>query len=170
MSAIIDRPFILENINLMAGMIDGENAIKKLKKDVQYWQDRADKNPNKAILKKLDEAQNILDAFTGLINLLQFTYKQSDAMMRHYERQKNIVNNGADILDLLEDLKQAYNLELQENTLLGDILGKVINERTGVDAEKIKKYFSDWMELKKKYLKFLNSIINKKLKQNGNST
>lgn len=152
---IFDKETELHLLESQPEWIQVGAKIEALQKDLHYWNNRLSKDPADWIAQKLDMIQKDLDLFQNILLFWASNYQKMKSVADAVERQIEAANKGADLLDLIDDLRTAYDYEYKENILLSQTFIAICEKKNIENKDKIRQSLRELAINTKKYAEFL---------------
>ena len=118
-----------------------------------------DKNPDKFNQKRIEHAEKEIKFFENILLFWASNYQKMKNLSQAVEHQIEASNNGAKLLELIDDLKMAYTLEGDTQMVLCKTFSNLV-ESKGMDATQMKQSFSKLHAKIKEYWGHMNKRLN----------
>lgn len=152
---IFDSKIELQLLESQPEWVGISAKVEALQKDLAYWNDRLSKDPKDWIAQKIEMIEKDVDLFQNIILFWAANYKKMQSVSDAVERQVKAANKGAELLDLINDLRIAYKYEYDENILLSQTFIDICEKKKFQNVNEIKAALRELAINTKKYNDFL---------------
>jgi len=159
---IFDPEIELQLLESQPEWIGIKERIGGLKKDIEYYSMRLDKDPAEWIAKKITMLESDLNFYGNILALWITNYNKLKSLSEAVEKQSRIANEGERILSLVEDLRIAYTFHEKLDFTLCDVTVKIANEK-GIDTDKMKNALKDLSVTVHDYSKHMFKELDKEI-------
>ena len=119
---IFDPEIELANIERQPEWIGVSQKIDELKRRRSELIKALIKFENDSTMKRIDEIDRDIQLFQNILSFWVMNYSKMDRLYKAFESQISEINRAADLLDQINDLREAYRYEVEENEILIDVL------------------------------------------------
>lgn len=156
---IFDPEVELKNIEGQPEWIGVKEKITSLKKKRADLMANYEKYGNDKTLGLVDRVDEDIHLFQNIISFWILNYQKMQRLYDSFESSIKEINKGADQINLINDLKMAYNYERKENEILAQTFIDLV-EKKGMDVKTMDKALNNLRHLVKDYLKHINKLLN----------
>ena len=156
---IFDPEIELKNIEEQPEWIGVTNKIAQLKKDREELLKKYERFQNPSILNAALKIDDDLSLFESILAFWAQNYQKMERLYKSFEASIGEVNKGAKQLDLICDLRIAYEYERKENIILSETFIELA-EKKGMETEKMNEALNKLRYLVRDYLKHMNKLLN----------
>jgi hypothetical protein len=158
MAKIFDPVIELQILESQPEWIDINSRIETLKNDLIVLNKRLDRDPMEWVAKRISKIENEIKFFENIILFWATNYNKLKKVSEAFEKQAKIYNCGADLADLIEDLRMMLKYERDENLLLMETFVKLASNK-GLDSDKFNSAMSKLRDKTKQYIDYVNTKI-----------
>jgi hypothetical protein len=155
---IFDPEIELKNIEDQPEWIGVNQKIESLQKKRVQLMAKFDKYNNDKILDLVNEVDEDLKLFESIISFWLSNYSKMDRLYKSFESSIKEVNKGSKQIDLINDLRTAYNYERKENIILSETFIELASSK-GMETKKMDEALKDLRENVVNYLKHINKLL-----------
>jgi hypothetical protein len=128
---------------------------------------RFDQDPKEWIQKAINKCDDEIKFFENILLFWSRTYSKMESIPKIIDNQAKLSNNGAKILDLIEDLKAAYTYDCKLDLVLTETFIKLANEK-GMNTDKMDKSLHDLRIIVRDYQKHMFKQLDSEVKKATN--
>lgn len=118
-----------------------------------------DKNPDKFNQKRIEKTESEIKFFENILLFWATNYKNLENLSKTFEHQVESSNNGAKLLELIDDLRMANTLEANTQMILSNTFIELV-ESKGLNADQMKESFSKLRSKINEYWNHMNKRLN----------
>ena len=144
-----------------------QERIVNLNNDLQYAVKSFDTRPDKYNQKRVEKAESEIKFFENILLFWATNYKNLENLSKTFEHQVEASNNGAKLLELIDDLKEAHTLEGETQMIISKTFIELV-ESKGLNADQMKLSFSKLRAKINEYWKHMNKRLNDITNENRN--
>ena len=136
-----------------------QERIVSLNDNLQRQVIAFDKSPDKFNQKRIEKAESEIKFFENILLFWASNYQKMKNLSQAVDHQVEASNNGAKLLELIDDLRIAHKFEYEENIILSETFIKLA-EKKEIDTTNLKQSFSKLHSKIKEYWIHMNKRIN----------
>lgn len=156
---IFDAKIELENIEKQPEWCGVIERVKKLNEEKNRLINRFDSDPKEWLQKSIEKVDEDIKFFENILLFWSRNYKNLQFFSESIKSQIDVVNKGADLTGLIDDLRTAYKYQEDENLIIIETFIKLCEQKE-LDSEKIKTVMFDLRNKTKEYVNWINAKIN----------
>lgn len=156
---IFDIEIELKLLESQPEWIGIEERIKDLKNDHEKAIFNFDKNPDRFNQKRIEKAESEIKFFENILLFWALNYQKMKNLSAAVEHQVHASNQGAKLLELIDDLRMAYTLEDDTQMILCETFINLAKSK-GLSTEQMKQSFSKLHSKIKEYWNHMNKRLN----------
>lgn len=142
-----------------------QDRVLILKDTLQKNINAFDKNPDWFNQKRVEHAEGEIKFFENILLFWATNYKNLENLSKTFDHQVEASNNGAKLLELIDDLREAHTLEGETQMIISKTFIELV-ESKGLNADQMKQSFSKLRAKINEYWKFMNKRLNEITNEN----
>ena len=136
-----------------------QERIVSLNDQLQRNVNAFDKSPDKFNQKRIEKAESDIKFFENILLFWASNYQKMKNLSQVVNHQVEASNNGAKLLELIDDLRMAYTLEGETQMILSNTFIELV-ESKGLNANQMKESFSKLRAKINEYWNHMNKRLN----------
>ncbi len=136
-----------------------QDRVESLKDTLQKNIFAFDKNPDRFNQKRVEHTEGEIKFFENILLFWATNYKNLESLSKTFEHQVEASNNGAKLLELIDDLREAHTLEGETQMIISKTFIELV-ESKGLNADQMKQSFSKLRAKINEYWKHMNKRLN----------
>ena len=160
MAIIFDPEIELQLLESQPEWVGINTKIELLAKDLNYWNTKFDKDPQEWIVKKLAVIQEEINFFENILLFWAANYNKLKKVSDAFAKQASVINQGAKLYDLIEDMRIANTHDQKLELVLAETFIKLA-ESKGMDTKQMDIVLHDLRATVRDYRKMIFEKIDK---------